>query len=49
MIEIAALRPKAYSYLTNDNHKNKKRKRHKKAQKGVSYIENFNMKIISIV
>ena len=30
MTEFASLRPKTYSYLTDDNHESKKNKRHKK-------------------
>ena len=48
MTELAASRPKAYSYLTDDSDKNKKAKK-KKAQKDVSWNENLNLNIIDII
>ena len=54
MTELAASRPKAYSYLTDDSDKNKKekkkkKKKKKKAQKDVSWNENLNLNIIDII
>ena len=49
MTELAASRPKAYSYLTDDSDKNKKAKKKKKAQKDVSWNENLNLNIIDII
>ena len=43
MTELAASRPKAYSYLTDDSDKKKK------AQKDVSWNENLNLNIIDII
>ena len=44
MIEFASLKPKVYSYLTDDNDENNKKKQ--KATKSVSYNENLKLKII---
>ena len=49
MTELAASRPKAYSYLTDDSDKNKKAKKKKKAQKDVSWNEKLNLNIIDII
>ena len=45
MTSFVALIPKTYSYLTDDNDKNKK----EKAQKSALSSENLNSKIMNIV
>ena len=45
MTEFAALRPKTYGYLSDDNDENRKARDTKK----VSLNENLNLKIITII